>query len=189
MRQYTCLKGQAKREHFPEKKKNMVKSKSKKQKITEKIIRETLENHICGFQDLYKTFYPKHFWQNRSTSWQKECDDFFKSFEKERNYFRENYKALFFKAAENETAKKQLSKNFLKNKDDLLFERKVFICDARIITIYYTVYKNKTIGIAQILNFNEIQNWYNLEWDRRELLQPSSSTSCFCISNEKFRNF
>lgn len=167
----------------------MVKSTSKKQKIAEEIIRKTLENHICSFLNLYKVFYPKHFWQNRFTSWQKECDDFFKSFETERNYFKENYKALFFKAAENETAKKQLPKNFLKNKDDLLFERKLFIYDAKIITIYYTAYKNKTIGIAQILNFDEIQNWYNLEWDKRGLLQPSSSTSCFCISNEKFKNF
>lgn len=167
----------------------MTRSISKKQKIAEKIIKKTLENHICSFRNLYENFYPKHFWQNRFTSWQKEYDDFLKSFETERNYFKKNYKALFFKAAENEIAKKQLLKNFLKNKDDLLFERKLFIYNAKIITIYFTVFKNKTIGIAQILNFDEIQNWYNLEWDKRGLLQPSSSISCFCINNEKFKNF
>lgn len=167
----------------------MVKSISKKQKIAEKIIKKTLENHICTFNDLYKAFYPKHFWQNRLTSWQGEHDDFFKSFEIERNYFKNNYKALFFKAAENEIAKKQLSKNFLKNKDDLLFEKKLFIYDAKIITIYFTAYKNKTIGIAQILNFDETQNWYDLEWDKRGLLQPSSFINCFCINKTKFKNF
>lgn len=162
---------------------------AKKQKIAEKIIRKTLENHICSFHNLYEAFFPKHFWQNRLTSWQKEHDDFYKSFKNERNYFKENYKALFFKAAENETAKKQLTRNFLKNKDNLLFEKKLFICDAKIITIYFTAYKNKTIGIAQILDFDEIQNWYNLEWNKKELIQPSSSISCFCIKNEKFKNF
>lgn len=164
----------------------MVKSTSKKQRINEKFVRKTLENNYCTFNELYSAFFPKHFWQNRFTSWQKEYDDFFKSFKNERNYFRENYKALFFKAAENETAKKQLSRNFLKNKNDLLFEKKLFICNEKIITIYFTFYKNQTIGICQTIEFHKTME---LDWNNPGLLQPSSSISCFCIKNEKFKNF
>lgn len=167
----------------------MKKSISKNQKITEELIKKTLENHIDNFKDLYKAFFPWHFWQNRLTSWQKECDDFFKSFKTERNYFQENYKKLFFEAVENEIYKKQLSKDFLKNKNDLLFERKLFISNAKIITIYFTSYKDKTIGIAQILDFDKVQNWLELDWNKRGLIQPLASISYFCIKNNKYKNF
>lgn len=168
----------------------MTKSISKNQKITEELVRKTLENHIKGFLDLYSIFFPKHFWQNRNTSWQKECDEFFKSFKNQRDYFKENYKKLFFEAAQNEIFKKQLSKDFLKNKDDLIFEKKVFISGEKIITLYCTLCKNETIGIAQIVNFDEIQNGLELNWNESGLLEPSSTISCFCIkTNGKYKNF
>ena len=65
----------------------MRKSTTKEQKTNEKLIKKTLENGYCTFNELYNAFFPKHFWQNRFTSWQKEHDAFFESFKTERDYF------------------------------------------------------------------------------------------------------
>lgn len=59
-------------------------------------------------------FFPKHFWQNRFTSWQKEHDDFFKSFKAERDYFKDNYKSILADAIKKEASKKQLKKSSFK---------------------------------------------------------------------------
>lgn len=167
----------------------MKKSTTKEQKINERLIKETLNGkHYDSFEELYEAFFPKHFWQNRFTSWQKENDDFFKSFKNERHYLKDNYKDLLFSAIEKQISKKQLSKNFLKNKDDLIFERKLLISNEKIITIYFTFLNGKTIGIAQIISFYKP---FNLDWDKIGLKETSSSISCFCIdiNKETFKNF
>lgn len=162
----------------------MRKSITKEQKINERLIKKTLENGYCTFNELYNAFFPKHFWQNRFTSWQKEHDDFFKSFKTERDYFKDNYKSILADAIKKEASKKQLKKSSL-NSDSIL-ERKIFILNETIITVYFTCEKNQTIGIFQKIKFYAPME---LDWDKPGLLTPSSFIGCFCIKNSKFKNF
>lgn len=162
----------------------MRKSITKEQKINERLIKETLENGYRTFNELYNAFFPRHFWQNRFTSWQKEYDDFFKSFKTERDYFKDNYKSILADAIKKETSKKQLKKTSL-NSDSIL-ERKIFILNETIITVYFTCEKNQTIGIFQKIEFYAP---VELDWNKPGLLTPSSFIGCFCIKNSKFKNF
>lgn len=162
----------------------MRKSITKKQKINEELLKKTLQGCYCNFDELYKAFFPKHFWQNRFTSWQKEHDDFFKSFKTERDYFKDNYKSILADAIEKEASKKQLKKSSL-NSDSIL-ERRVFISNETIITVYFSVDKNQTIGIYQTIKFHKPMD---LDWEKPGLLQPSSFIGCFCIKKSKFKNF
>lgn len=162
----------------------MKKSITKEQKINEKIVKKTLESGYCTFKELYNACFPKHFWQNRFTSWQKEQDAFFESFKTERDYFKDNYKRLLTDGIKKECSKKQLKKSSLNS--DSIFEKKVFISNETIITVYFSCEKNQTIGIFQKIKFNSTMD---LDWDKPGLLKPSSFISCFCIKNSKFKNF
>lgn len=162
----------------------MKKSITKEQKNNERLIEKTLKNGYCTFSELYNAVFPKHFWQNRLTSWQKEKDDFFKSFKTERDYFESNYKSILTKAIEKEASKKQLKKTSLNN--DPIFERKIFILNETIITVYFSCEKNQTIGIFQTIRFYAPME---LDWDERGIKTPSSFIGCFCIKNSKFKNF
>lgn len=162
----------------------MKKSITKLQKNNERLVRETLGNNYCTFNELYSAFFPKHFWQNRFTSWQKERDDFFKSFKTERDSFKENYKSILADAVEKEASKKQLKKSSLNNNS--IFERKVLISNETIITVYFSYAENQTIGIYQTIKFHKS---IELDWNKSGLLQPSSFIGCFCIKKTKFKNF
>lgn len=162
----------------------MRKSITKQQKINERLVKETLEKNFYTFDELYKAFFPKHFWQSRLTSWQKEHDDFLKSFKTERDYFEENYKSILTMAIKKEASKKQLKKSSLNS--DSIIERRVFISNQTIITVHFSCEKNQTIGVYQILNFyHPIESYY----EKPTLLAPSSFIGCFCIKNSKFKNF
>ena len=162
----------------------MRKSITKQQKFNERLVKKTLESGFYTFGELYNALFPKHFWQNRFTSWQKEHDAFFASFKTERDYFKDNYKSILTDAIEKETAKKQIKKSFL-NSDSIL-TRKVFISDKIIITVYFDVKKDQTIGIYQLVKF---QAPSELDWNMPGILTPSSFIGCFCIKNSKFKNF
>lgn len=162
----------------------MRKSISKQQKVIEELVKETISNNYHSFRELYEAIYPKHFWQNVNTSWQKEFDDFFASFKKEREFFKDNYKSILSDAVNCQISKKQLEKNFLKN--DPIFERKVFIKNEIIMTVYFTCQKNKTIGIFQEIEFFTP---LDVEWNQRALREASSFIGCFCIKKSKFKNF
>ena len=159
----------------------MRKSTTKEQKNNEELIKKTLKSGYCTFNELYEAFFPKHFWQNRFTSWQKEHDSFFESFKTERDYFKENYRSILAEAIEKEASKKQLKKSSL-NSDSIL-ERRVFISDETIITVYFTCEKNQTIGIFQKIKFCAPME---LGWDKRGLKAPSSFIGCFCITIWRF---
>lgn len=154
----------------------MKKSITKEQKIDERLIKKTLESGYCTFNDLYNAFFPKHFWQKRLTSWQKEHDDFFRA-------FKNNYKIILADAIKKEVFKKQLKKSSLSS--DSIFEKRVFISNETIITVYFSCEKNQTIGIFQTIKFCTPMD---LDWDNPGLLQPSSSIGCFCIKKSKFKN-
>ena len=160
----------------------MRKSITKQQKINEELLKKTLQGGYCSFDELYKSFFPKHFWQNRFTSWQKEHDDFLKSFKTERDYFKKNYKSILADAIEKEAFKKQLKKSSFNH--DSILERRVLISNKKIITVYFSANKNQTIGIYQTIKF--FKPMMNLE---PGLLQPSSFIGCFCIKKSKFKNF
>lgn len=162
----------------------MKKSITKEQKINEELVKETLKNGCYTFNELYNAFFPKHFWQNRFTSWQKEKDAFFESFKTERDYFEDNYENILAKAIEKENSKKQLKKSSLNS--DSFFERRVFISGETIITVYFTCEKKQTIGIFQIIKFYAPME---LDWNERGLKTPSPFIGCFCIKNSKFKNF
>lgn len=162
----------------------MKKSFTKKQKKTESLVKETLENNYCTFDEIYKAFFPKHFWQNCFTSWQKEYDDFFKSFKIERDFFKENYKSILADAIKKEISKKQLKKTFLNSNS--IFERRIFISSETIITVYFDCEKNQTIGIYQTIEFHKPME---LDWNKPGLLQSSSFIGCFSIKKNKFKNF
>lgn len=162
----------------------MRKSTTKEQKINERLIKKTLESDYCTFSELYEALFPKHFWQNRFTSWQKEHDAFFKSFKTERDYFKENYRSILTEAIEKEVSKKQLKKSSL-NSDSIL-KRRVFISDETIITVYFSCEKNQTIGIFQTIKFYAPME---LDWNKSGILTASPFIGCFCIKNSKFKNF
>lgn len=162
----------------------MKKSITKKQKINERLIKETLESGYCTFNELYNSFFPKHFWQNRFTSWQKEHNAFFESFKTERDYFKEKYKEILTESVKREIFKRQLKKSCLNS--DSIFEKKVFISQKTIITVYFSCEKNQTIGIFQTIKFYAPMD---LEWNKPGLLNASSFIGCFCIKNSKFKNF
>lgn len=162
----------------------MRKSITKQQKINERLIRKTLECGYRNFSELYNAFFPKHFWQNRFTSWQKEHDTFFESFKTERDYFKENYRSILTEAIKKEASKKQLKKSSLNS--DPIFERKVLILNETIITVYFSCEKNQTIGIFQTIEFYAPME---LDWNKAGILTPSPFVGCFCIKNSKFKNF
>ena len=168
----------------PRKVKDMKKSTTKDQKKNERLVEKTLESGYCTFGDLYKDFFPKHFWQNRLTSWQKEHDDFLKSFKNERDYFKDNYKSILAEAAKKEVSKKQLKKTSLNS--DSIFEKRVFISNEIIITVYFSCEKSQTIGIFQKIKFYAPSD---LDRSKPGILTPSSFVGCFCIKNSKFKNF
>lgn len=163
----------------------MQKSITKEQKVNEDFVRETINHNFHSFKDLYNFFYPKHFWQNVNTSWQKESDDFFKSFKNEREYFEKNYKEILIKSIQKEIIKKQLKKSLLNSYQ--IYEKKVFLMNNKIITVYFSCEKNKTIGIFQKIEFRKTIN--DLELNKRGLLAPSSLIGCFCIKKSGFKNF
>lgn len=162
----------------------MRKSTTKQQKVNEKFVKKALESNYCTFDELYNAFFPKHFWQNRFTSWQREHDDFFKSFKTERDYFKDNYKKILADAVKKEVSKKQLKK--IAFNSNPIFEKRVFIANETIITVYFSCEKNQTIGIFQTIKFYSPME---LDWDKPGLLKPSSFISCFCIKKSKFKNF
>lgn len=162
----------------------MRKSTSRFQKINEELVKDTMRNSYYSFSDLYESIFPKHFWQKKFTSWQKEHDDFFASFKEKREFFRNNYKSILSNAINCQISKKQLGKKCLN--DDLIFEKKVFIKDETIMTVYFAAQKNRTIGIFQRINFHAPMN---LDWNKSGLLDPSSFIGCFCIKDSKFKNF
>ena len=163
---------------------HMKRSVTKEQKNNERLVRKTLESGYCTFSELYNAFFPQHFWQNRLTSWQKEKDTFFSSFKTERDYFKDNYKNILVKSIEKEVLKKQLKKSSLNS--DSIVERRVFISNETIITVYFSCKKNQTIGIFQAIKFYAPME---LDWDKPGLKKPSPFIGCFCIKNSKFKNF
>lgn len=169
---------------MPPERKKMRKSSNKQQRANEELVKKTLNNNYYSFKELYEAFYPKHFWENVNSSWQKEFDDFFVSFKKEREFFKNNYKSILSDAVNYQISKKQLEENCLKNEP--IFERKVFIKNETIMTVYFTCQKNKTVGIFQKVKFFCP---FGIEWNQKALLKSSSVIGCFCIKNSKFKNF
>lgn len=162
----------------------MKKSITKEQKNNERLVQKTLESNYCTFNDLYNALFPKHFWQNRFTSWQKEKDAFFESFKTEKDYFEYNYKNILAESVKKEASKKQLKKSSFNS--DSIFEKRVFILEETIITVYFSCEKNQTIGIYQTIRFYAPME---LGWNEQGIKTPSSFIGCFCIKNSKFKNF